>query len=446
MDEILLIDDNIDFLNVYSKILRKNGYKVTSISNPEIALSMFKKKSFSLAIIDMVMPKINGLEMLKKVKKISFETDIIILTGEGSIDTAVNAMKNGAYTYLTKPINIERLLLEVKNCLNTRKLSDENNYLREQINSDQQSFLGQSDVMKKIQRKIMIVAPTESTVLITGESGTGKELIANLIHKYSNRHNNPMIKVNCSALASGILESELFGHEKGSFTGADNMRKGRFELADKGSLFLDEIGEISMHIQTKLLRVIQEKRFQRVGGSKTITSNFRLITATNKELNKEIKEGRFREDLYYRLNVIPIYLPPLRDRREDIEGLLIYYLKLYNKKLKKNIKGFTLNAKSLLKNYNWPGNIRELKNVMERLVVFNEKELIDTTYLPQEIISNNKKYITINTLNAAKDNFEKNFLIKALEKNSGNITYTAKQINISRKTLHKKINKYNIKK
>lgn len=448
MYKILLVDDDQSFLRVHKKILVKNGYDVVAATNGLEALETLEKDSFSLIISDIVMPKMDGIALLKEVKSRYRSFPVILLTGKGTIESAVNAMKIGAYTYLSKPVNIDELLIEIEKCLKYESLQAENQYLKEKILKGQDEFLGSSSVIESIKEKIQLIAPTDSTVLITGESGTGKELVAELIYKNSLRKDKPFIKVNCAALSETVLESELFGHEKGAFTGAIYERKGRFEAANNGTIFLDEIGDMSLNMQTKLLRVIQEKEFERVGSNKTIKSNFRLISATNKDLKKEVEKGNFREDLYYRLNVISIQVPPLRDRQEDILLIFDYFVKKFSKEMKKNIRGASENVKELLIKYKWPGNVRELKNIAERLVVFTQEEIIDEKYLPKEFFhepsyENNIRQLT---LKEAKEEFEKNFIKNVLKRNKGNITKTADEIGLSRKNLYKKIEKYNIRK
>lgn len=446
MYKILLVDDDSSFLKVHKKILIRNGYEVVTASNGLEALEVLEKDSFSLIISDVVMPKMDGITFLKEVKN-RYSFPVILLTGKGTIESAVNAMKIGAYTYLSKPVNIDELLIEIEKCLKYESLQAENQYLKEKI-LGQDEFLGKSSGIESIKEKIQLIASTDSTVLITGESGTGKELVAELIYKNSLRKDKPFIKVNCAALSETVLESELFGHEKGAFTGAIYERKGRFEAANNGTIFLDEIGDMSLNMQTKLLRVIQEKEFERVGSNKTIKSNFRLISATNKDLKKEVEKGNFREDLYYRLNVITIQVPPLRDRKGDILLLFDYFVKKFSKEMKKTINGASDNVKELLINYKWPGNVRELKNIAERLVVFTQGDIIDERYLPKEFFhefSYEKDSIQF-TLKEAKEEFEKKFIEKALNRNKGNISKTAEEIGLSRKNLYKKIEKYNIKK
>lgn len=444
MNRIMIVDDDTSFLSIYSKILKRSGYEVCPCDNPIEALEILTKESFSLVITDMVMPKMNGLRLLREIKRLSGETAVIIITGEGSIETAIEAMKEGACTYITKPVNVEEFLIEIDKCLRYSKLYDENQYLKEELSQGKDHFLGECPKIEEIKNKIAVVAPTDSTVLLTGESGTGKELAAELIHNCSNRKDKPMVKVNCASLAEGVLESELFGHEKGAFTGAMSDRKGRFELADRSTLFLDEIGDISHSIQTKLLRVIQERELERVGSAKTIKVDFRLIVATNKNLKDSVEKGLFREDLYYRLNVIPIHMPPLRERKEDLEKLLRYFADRFSHKLLKQISGFTPEAERLLIRYDWPGNVRELKNIVERLVVFTQGKLIGVEYLPEEIRCNKSSTADLLSLKDASQRFEALFLKEALKRNSGNVSRTAREIGIARKNLQAKIKKYEL--
>lgn len=444
MNRIMIVDDDTSFLSIYSKILKRSGYEVYPCDNPIEALEILSKESFSLVITDMVMPKMNGLKLLKEIKRLSAETDVIIVTGEGSIETAIEAMKEGAYTYITKPVNVEEFLIEVGKCLRYSSLYDECQYLKEELSQGKDRFLGECLKIEEIKNKIAVVAPTDSTVLLTGESGTGKELVAELIHNGSSRKSKPMIKVNCASLAESVLESELFGHEKGAFTGALSDRKGRFELADHSTLFLDEIGDISPRIQTKLLRVIQEKELERVGSAKTIKVDFRLIIATNKNLKDLVEKRLFREDLYYRLNVIPLHMPALRERKDDIPGLLKYFADKFSSKLQKHISGFTPEAERLLIRYDWPGNIRELKNIVERLVVFTQGKLIGIEYLPDEIRGMASSTMDLLSLKDASQRFEASFLKEALKRNSGNVSRTAREIGIARKNLQAKLKRYEL--
>lgn len=445
---ILLVDDDEGFLRVYQQVLEVNDYSVATAVNGEMALKAMDKNAFPVVIADIIMPKVNGMDLLNKIKSIAPETQVILLTGEGTVQGAVEAMKRGAFTYLLKPINVDELLVNVQRAMKFAVMQQENTRLKNQLavmGKDIQ-LLGISPAIKTIKRKIAMIASSSSTVLISGESGTGKEIVANLVHMHSDRSDKPLIKVNCAALAESVLESELFGHEKGAFTGATCTKMGRFELANGGTLFLDEISEINGNTQKKLLRVLQEKEFERVGGTKTIKTDFRLITATNRNLPDEIKKGNFREDLYYRINVIPIYLPPLRERREDIPILLTYFFQHYCNKLGKKLNGFSSAAQDALVNYPWPGNVRELKNIVERLVVLARGNSVEIEDLPETIRGMEKPYKGVHSFHEAKTLFECEFIKEALERNDWNITATAKEIGIARKNLHLKIKEMGLKK
>jgi len=446
MAKIILVDDDRSFLRVYSRILQRQGYDVEAIDNGKEALEAIKNRYFDLVISDVVMPGMGGIELLKALKNLGIDTQIIMLSGKGTVKDAVKAMKLGAYNYLLKPVDIEELLINIERALDLKKVNEENFTFRSEMEKifREDPFIGRSSYFMEIKKKIEIIAPTDSTVLITGETGTGKEVLAKEIHYNSNRRNKPLIKVNCAALAETVLESELFGHEKGAFTGAYKTKKGKFELAQEGTLFLDEIGDLPLNFQIKLLRVLQEKEFERVGGTKTIKANFRLIAATNKDLKAEIEKGRFREDLFYRLNVIPISLKPLRERREDILYLAEFFLKKFARDLNKNVKGFSDRALEILKNYDWPGNVRELKNIVERCVVFSKGEKILVEEIPEEIKSKTGICKSIKPLKRALQEFEKHYILNALEKNEWNITKTSEEIGIARKNLYKKIEKYRI--
>jgi len=446
MAKIILVDDDRSFLRVYSKILQRQGYNVEAIDNGKEALKVIKNRYFDLVISDVVMPGMGGIELLKALKKLSIDTQIIMLSGKGTVKDAVKAMRLGAYNYLLKPVDIEELLINIERALDFKKVNEENYTYRSEMEKmlREDPFIGKSNHFMEIKKKIEIIAPTDSTVLITGETGTGKEVLAKEIHYNSNKRNKPLIKVNCAVLAETVLESELFGHEKGAFTGAYKTKKGKFELAQEGTLFLDEIGDLPLNFQIKLLRVLQEKEFERVGGTETIKVNFRLIAATNKDLRAEVKKGSFREDLFYRLNVIPIYLKPLRERREDILYLAEFFLKKYSKDLNKNVKRFSDKACEILKNHDWPGNVRELKNIVERCVVFAKSEEISAEEIPEDIKSKSGVCKSIKPLKRALQEFEKQYILNALDKNEWNITKTSEEIGIARKNLYKKIEKYRI--
>ncbi|ARC83272.1 bacterial regulatory, Fis family protein [Clostridium argentinense CDC 2741] len=450
LNKILMIDDDESFLKIHSRILQSKGYDVHTAINGEYALTMLKNEPYAVVICDIVMPGIGGIDVLNKIKNEYIDVQVIMLTGEASISGAVEAMTFGAYTYLVKPLNIEEFLLNVERAVNFYNLNTENRILKNRIESMEKrvQLLGNSAEIEEIKRNINIVASANSTILITGESGTGKEIVANLLHQNSSCSNGALVKVNCAALSESILESELFGHERGAFTGAISTKIGRFEIANGGTLFLDEIGEISLKLQSKLLRVLQEKEFERVGSTKIIKANFRLIAATNKNLAEEVAKGTFREDLFYRINVVPIHMPPLKDRLEDIPILLNHFLQYFCSEMRKPFMVFSDEALKILLEYSWPGNVRELRNLVERLVVFSSSTIIHTHALPKEV--KNEEITNIEDDKVpfleAKKNFEKNYITQALKRNDWNISATAKQINIARKNLQLKIKQLDLSK
>lgn len=449
MNRILMIDDDTSFLNIYAEILRTNGYEVATATGGAEGLAKLDDEYFQVVICDVYMPQMNGIEVLKKIKKAHPSTLIMMLTGEGSITGAVEAMEFGAYTYIIKPIEIDQLLLNIKRAFEFVTLNSENENLKTQISmlGHDARLLGNSREIQALKEEIMQVAPTNASVLITGESGTGKEIIAQLIHENSLNRQGPMVKVNCAALAESVLESEIFGHEKGSFTGAIATKPGRFELARGGTLFLDEIGELSPRLQSKMLRVLQEKEFERMGGIKTIKVDFRLIAATNRDLAAEVERGNFREDLYYRINVVPLKSPPLRDRREDIPMLLNHYILHYCKEMKKPGVKLTREAEEVLIRYSWKGNVRELKNLAERLVVFSDGSDMGPEKLPKEIRGqeNWDERMEEMDFQEAKRYFERKYLLQMLEKNNWNISATADEIKMARKNLQLKMKQLEIR-
>lgn len=445
--EILLVDDDKNFLEVYSNILEINHYKVILASNGRQALEILNKKNVSVVVTDIIMPKMDGLELLEHIKEKDDKIQVIMLTAEGSIDGAVEAMRLGAFTYLEKPVNIEDLLVKIKRAQEIYGIHQENISLKEQLKESRKisPLMGESPVIKEIKEKIEVIANSDTSVLITGESGTGKEIVASEIHYKSHRANKSFIKVNCAALAESVLESELFGHEKGAFTGAIQTKKGRFEMADGGTIMLDEIGEMPLGIQAKLLRVLQEKELERVGGTQTIKTDFRVIAISNRDLETEIRNGKFREDLFYRINVVPIYIHPLKDRKEDIPLLCNYFLQQYCYEMRRKISPLSDEVMNIFIKYDWPGNVRELKNVMERLVVLVKGNSITMENIPENMKPSNDVTIC-DTFNwkEAKDQFEEEFFKCALKRNDGNVTNTSKQLGLARKSLYEKIKKYNI--
>jgi len=380
---ILIADDHKSTCEGLALALEAKGYSTQIALDGEVAIEMARHRFFDLAIVDIRMPKRNGIEVLEAVKATSPETIVIMMTAFGTIDIAVEAMQKGAVDFITKPYKLEEIELKVERALQQTRVSMENQYLREElgIRYNLDDVIGESPKMQPVYAKVQMVAATNSTVLIMGESGTGKELIARAIHQHSQRKERAFIRVNCAALAEGILESELFGHERGAFTNAIRQKPGRFELANEGTLFLDEVGDLPLSTQVKLLRVLQEREFERVGGTKTISVDVRLIAASNRDLSSLIRAGRFREDLYYRLNVVPIEIPPLRERREDIPLLVAHFLRKYNAETGKRISEIHPDVMGMLSAYSWPGNVRELENAIERAVVLARGSVLTTENL-----------------------------------------------------------------
>lgn len=447
--KILVVDDEASHRKMIEAVLSDEGYEIKQADDGQTAIDAVKKEFYDLVLMDIRMSAVGGIEALKQIKEISPAIPIIIMTAYASIDTAVNALKSGAYDYLTKPLDIDELKILVQKTLRYHQLEKENIYLKERLNDrfDFSNIIGRSPAMKKLFETTALVAPSEATVLIFGESGTGKELIANAIHQNSPRKERPLITVNCAALPETLLESELFGHEKGSFTGAIARKQGRFQLAHHSSIFLDEVAEMAPATQAKILRVLQEREFEPLGSTQTIKVDTRVIAATNKNLEAEIKKGRFREDLYYRLNVVSLEVPPIRERREDISLLADFFLKRYAEKNKRVLKGFTPRAMDLLMRYDWPGNVRELENVVERAVIMARGEMITPAEFPdmlQELDPEVKAtYVNLSPGRTLKD-VEKDMIIRTLEETAGNRTHAAKILGISRRTLQLKLKEYGI--
>ncbi|MFR7989063.1 MAG: sigma-54-dependent transcriptional regulator [Anaerovoracaceae bacterium] len=448
---ILLIDDDTELLEVYEKIFRLKGFQVLTCSSSLDTLKLIRDRTFSVVVSDIIMPKMNGMELLDAIKEIRPETEVIMLTAEGSISGAVEAVKKGAFSYLVKPADIDELLSNVRKAAELAGVRLENDILKSQLAGmpARKEFLGVSQAASELRKKAQIVGETDSAVLITGETGTGKEILANMIHRCSRRADKPFICVNCGALNENLIESELFGSEKGAYTGAERQRKGRFEAADGGTIFFDEIGELSLNMQVKLLRVLQEKSFERVGGSDSIRSDFRLITATNRDLKREVEENRFRADLFYRINIIPIEIPPLRERKEDIPVLCESFLDEYTREMNKSAAPLSPELLRLLQRYDWPGNVRELRNIVERLVVLSADGEIDEANLPEEIreLDQDEKQTGEQTaaLRHMTRAFEKEYITRIMKKNNGNVAKSAEEMCIARKNLYKKLNDYDIK-
>ena len=444
---ILLVDDDKNTANGLRKILLQDGYDTSCTYTGKEASNLIETEHFDIVITDMKLPDISGFSIIEKVKKENIDIAVVMITAFSSIQTAIDAMKKGADDYLTKPVNIEELELILKKIWEKRLLIIQNKELKQKLN-DKYNFsgiIGNTPEIQLIFKTITEIAPTAATVLIYGDTGTGKELIANAIHYSSDRRDKPFITLHCASLSEGVLESELFGHEKGAFTGAISQRRGRFELANGGSLFLDEVGEMNSHVQIKLLRVLETGKFERVGGEKTFESDVRIIAATNKDLEKEIKEGRFREDLYYRLNVINLKLPSLIERKEDIGLLIDNFLIKYSKKNRKNIKGLTPQSAKLLNNYDWPGNVRELENAIERAVVMARNEYVEPNDLPSNINVNTKKSRKETfriPSGATMKEIEKKVIIETLQTTNGSKSKAAKILGISTRKIEYKIKEW----
>ena len=440
--KILIVDDEDIVRQSLYHWFEEEGYEVECAEDGETALKMFEKGKYELMLVDMKMPGMSGLDLLTKIKEIDDEVIFILITAFASVPTAIRALKDGAFDYITKPIDPEELSHIVDKAISQQSLKRENIQLKTQIDDivRPDNLIGESLQMKKIFSLINTVAPTDTTVMIRGESGTGKELIAKAIHINSTRKYFPIITVNCGALSESLLESELFGHEKGAFTGAQYKRIGKFEMANGGTIFLDEIGTVSPKMQIDLLRVLETKQFYRVGGNEIIKSDFRVIAATNENLETRLKSGLFREDLYYRLNVFSIFIPPLRERRNDIELLAEYFLKKFTSTMNKKISGFKKETMDFLVNYSWPGNVRELENAVERAVVVCREDKISKGDLPFHIGEINLPDENDKSLSS----LEKRHIVKVLTENNWNISRSAEILGIDRVTLYNKINKYGL--
>jgi DNA-binding NtrC family response regulator len=441
---ILIVDDEQVVRTSLTHWFREDNYNVLAAEDAETALKIFEKSKFDLILLDMKMPGMSGLDLLVKIKANDPDVVVILITAFASVQSAIKALKNGAQDYITKPIDPDELSHIVEKALEQKKLIKENIQLKENIEEivRPDNLIGESQAMKKIFSLVNTVAPTDTTVMIRGESGTGKELFAKAIHINSKRKYFPIITVNCGALAESILESELFGHEKGAFTGAHYKRKGKFEMANGGTIFLDEVGTVSPKMQIELLRVIETKQFTRVGGNETIKSDFRVIAATNEPLEELVKQGKFREDLYYRLDVFTITIPPLRERPDDIPILSYYFLNKFCSQMNKKKTKISPEAMDFLMKHNWQGNVRELENAIERAVVVSKSDVIEHHDLPFQISNGNNYY---NEADKSLEALEKKHIALVLTDNEWNISKTAKLLGIDRVTLYHKINKYDLK-
>lgn len=451
--DILVTDDDLAHRVMLKKLLNDWGYTVSEADDGSGAVEEVRKRSFDLILMDIRMMNVSGIEALEQITKINPSIPVIIMTAYASVETAVKALKKGAYDYLTKPLDFDELQMAIARATEHSRLKKENEYLKEKLGEkfDRRNIIGQSAAMVRLLEIVEQVANTQATVLITGESGTGKEIIANAIHFNSNRKNAPFVKINCAALTETLLESELFGHEKGAFTGADKRREGKFVQADGGSIFLDEVSEMSPAMQVKLLRVLQERELTRVGGRDVIKIDVRVIAASNKDLKKEIREGRFREDLFYRLNVVTLDVPPLRERPQDIPLMAQAFLKTFAESNSKDIRGFTPQAMQKLIRYPWPGNVRELMNAVERAVVLSRMDMVGEDELIFTMAdeaafhdgsSPNQKHPVAGDENLSLEEMEKQRILEVLETCGGNKSEAARRLGITRKTLRLKLDKY----
>ncbi|MCD6560827.1 MAG: Fis family transcriptional regulator [Desulfobacteraceae bacterium 4484_190.1] len=447
---IMIVDDEVNILQSLEGILSDEGFESICVESGTRALEKMEELVPDLVLLDIWMPGISGMETLQKIKGAYPNIQVIMMTGHGTIETAVKATKMGAYDFIEKPLSIEKLLLSINNALDYYKLEEEVNFLKEK-EKEKYKITGHSRLINELKEQIRIVAPTNAWILITGENGTGKELVAHTIHILSKRSSKPFVDVNCAAIPEELIESELFGHEKGAFTGATTMKKGKFDLAHEGTIFLDEIGDMSLKAQSKTLRILQEQKFDRVGGSRTINVDVRVIAATNKELEAEIDKGTFREDLYYRLNVIPIRVPSLKDRKEDIPELVNTFQKDFFRNTNIGPKKFSEESLIILKNYEWPGNIRELKNLVERLLIMTKDDVIHPKDIPPPFNRRTElkggfqpALLMSQTFKEAKSEFERAFIETKLKEFNGNISQTAEAIGIERSNLHRKIKTYGL--
>lgn len=451
---ILIVDDDEVMQETLSDVLRRRGYEIFSVGSGNDALSVIKKSVIDLILLDMRLPDVNGLEVLKKIKELDTEILVIIMTAYSDVETAVTAMKSGAYHYINKPFELEELKLLIEKGLETKSLINEVRRLHRQQKEEYQNcrIYGVSPPIQSLKELIGMISQTHKTsVLIQGESGTGKELAANAIHYGSKRSGRPLMKINCSAIPDSLLESELFGYEKGAFTDAKNTKKGLFELADGGTVFLDEIGDMKPFLQSKILRVLENQTFMRVGGEREIKVDIRIIAATNRDLDALVREGYFRKDLYYRLKVMVVDMPPLRERTEDILLLSHLFVEENNREYSKRVKGFSEEAKKLMIRYHWPGNVRELKNVIERAMILTDQEVITPKQLPFELIQNenpNQGNTTPDPLETLEEmsleHLEKMHLARVLRRLEWNKSKASRVLGISRATLRTKIKRYNL--
>lgn len=443
-ETILVVDDEQSICQSLKAILTDEGYQVLAAGSGEEAVKIVDEEMPRLVLLDIWLPGMDGLETLKAIKKINPQIMVIIMSGHGTIETAVKATKLGAFDFIEKPLSLDKIIILVNNAISLIRLQEENVLLKQKV-SHQYELTGNSPSITELKEIISIVAPTNAWILIMGENGTGKELVARSIHHLSLRSHKDIVEVNCAAIPEELIESELFGHEKGAFTGATEKKRGKFDLAHEGTIFLDEVADMSLKAQAKILRILQEKKFERVGGNKLIDMDVRVLAATNKDLEEEMKEGRFRQDLYYRLHVIPLTVPPLRERKEDIKPLAERFLLDFTTKEGLEPKVLTDDALVLLMKHDWPGNVRELKNIIERLIILTPSDEITAKDIPPLNVKEDKdaasgsQSVMPDSLKDARMDFERQFIIKKLEENEGNISKTAEAIGLERSNLHKKL-------
>ena len=443
-DAILVVDDEESICQSLKAILSDEGYQVLVAGSGEEAVKIVEEEMPQLVLLDIWLPGMDGLETLKAIKKIIPEVLVIIMSGHGTIETAVRATKLGAFDFIEKPLSLDKIIILVNNAINLIHLNEENALLKQKV-SHQYELTGQSALITELKEMISIVAPTNAWILIMGKNGTGKELVARSIHHLSLRSHKDIVEVNCAAIPEELIESELFGHEKGAFTGATEKKRGKFDLAHEGTIFLDEVADMSLKAQAKILRILQEKKFERVGGNKLIDLDVRVLAATNKDLEEEMKEGRFRQDLFYRLHVIPLVVPPLRERKEDIKPLAERFLLDFTIREGLEPKKLTDDALALLMKHDWPGNVRELKNIIERLIILTPSDEITAKDIPllnikeERDMASGTESVMVDSLKDAKMDFERQFIIKKLEENEGNVSKTAEAIGLERSHLHKKL-------
>jgi two-component system, NtrC family, nitrogen regulation response regulator NtrX len=452
-ETILIVDDEEGIRSALAGILEDEGYRTVSAGDGVEALATCKRELPGLVLLDIWMPRMDGLETLKCLKELYPALNVIMMSGHGTIETAVKSTKLGAYDFIEKPLSLEKVVVTVENALAMTRLKEENASLRGLVLQSHE-MIGASASMLRLKEQIRMVAPTNASVLITGENGTGKELVARSVHFHSLRRDKPFIEINCAAIPEELIESELFGHERGAFTGAVSQKKGKFDLADGGTLFLDEIGDMSLKTQAKVLRILQERKFERVGGTRTLEVDVRVVAATNKLLEEEIRSGSFREDLFYRLNVVPFKVPALRERRDDVPLLAGYFLDAFCRREGRELKLIVPEAMEALQRYEWPGNVRELKNIVERLVIMTPGGTITKNHLPDYFGAevNGREagggrldsVLELSSLREAREEFEKEFIIQKLEEHDWNVSRTAEAIELERSNLHRKIKSYGI--